>query len=213
MSNTTQESFWNGDFGKEYTDRNTRDLKEWEKFYQDTWGITKSAINEKLFGHLPKDIKILEVGSNTGMQLNCLQEMGFKNLYGIELQSYAVEKSKQFTKGINIIQGSGFDIPFKDGYFDMVCTNGVLIHIHPDDHKRIMSEMVRCSKSYIMGFEYYAPETTDVNYRGNAGFLWKADFSKIFSTNFPELKELKRDYYKYVKDNNVDCAYLLQKTK
>jgi pseudaminic acid biosynthesis-associated methylase len=213
MSNTTQESFWKGDFGKEYTDRNTRDLKEWEKFYQDTWGITKREINEKLFGHLPKDIKILEVGSNTGMQLNCLQEMGFKNLYGIELQSYAVEKSKQFTNGINIIQGSGFNIPFKDGYFDMVCTNGVLIHIHPEDHQRIMSEMVRCSNSYIMGFEYYAPETTDVNYRGNTGFLWKADFSKIFSTNFPELKELKRDYYKYVNDDNVDCAYLLQKTK
>jgi len=57
--------------------------------------------------------------------------MGFTNLYGIELQWYAVEKAKEYTKGINIIQGSGFDIPFKDGYFDLVITNGVLIHIAP----------------------------------------------------------------------------------
>lgn len=209
--NTTQEKFWQGEFGKEYTDRNTRDIKEWEKFYIDTWGVTKQSINEKLIGNLPKDIKILEVGSNTGMQLNCFQQMGFTNLYGVELQSYAVEKSKEYTKGININQGSGFDLPFKDNYFDLVCTNGVLIHIHPNDHKRIMSEMVRCTKSYIMGFEYYAPETTDVNYRGNTGFLWKADFAKIFMNNFPQLKELKRDYYKYVNDDNVDYAYLLQK--
>lgn len=209
--NTTQEKLWQGEFGKEYTDRNTRDIKEWEKFYLDTWGVTKQSINEKLIGHLPKDIKILEVGSNTGMQLNCFQQMGFTNLYGVELQSYAVEKSKEYTKGINIIQGSGFDLPFKDNYFDLVCTNGVLIHIHPNDHKRIMSEMVRCSKSYIMGFEYYAPETTDVNYRGNTGFLWKADFAKIFMSNFPQLKEIKRDYYKYRNDDNVDYAYLLQK--
>ncbi|HRD38905.1 MAG TPA: methyltransferase type 11, partial [Bacteroidia bacterium] len=75
----------------------------------------------------------------------------------------------------------------------------------------IMSEMGRSTKWNIMGFEYYAPETTDVNYRGNTGFLWKADFAKIFMNNFPQLKELKRDYYKYVNDDNVDYAYLLQK--
>lgn len=57
------------------------------------------------------------------MQLKCLQEMGFTNLYGVELQAYAVQRSKEFTEGINIIQGSGFDVPFKDGFFDLVCTN------------------------------------------------------------------------------------------
>ena len=209
--NTTQEKFWKGKFGQEYTDRNTRDIKEWEKFYIDTWGVNKQSINEKLIGHLPKDIKILEVGSNTGMQLNCFQQMGFINVYGIELQSYAVEKSKEITKGINIIQGSGFDLPFKDNYFDLVCTNGVLIHIHPNDHFRIMSEMFRCTKSYIMGFEYYASEIMDINYRGNTGFLWKADFSRLFMNNFSNLKELKRDYYKYLHNDNIDYAYLLQK--
>jgi pseudaminic acid biosynthesis-associated methylase len=208
---TVQENFWNGEFGKEYTDRNTRSALEWEKFYIDTWGISKQSINEKLINQLPKDIKILEVGSNTGMQLNCLQQMGFKNLYGIELQNYAVEKSKKFTSGINIIQGSGFDIPFKDDYFDLVCTNGVLIHIHPDDHLKIMSEMVRCSNSYIMGFEYYSPEIVAVNYRGNSGYLWKADYAKVFTTNFQNLNLVKADYYKYLNDENVDYAYLLQK--
>jgi len=211
MTQTEQEKFWSGEFGKEYTDRNSRDPKLWDKFYIENWGTTKSSINERLLGELPREIKILEVGSNTGMQLKCFQEMGYKNLYGIEVQDYAVEKSKEYTQRINIIQGSGFDLPFKDNYFDLVCTNGVLIHIHPKDHNKIMKEMVRCSKSLIMGFEYYAPETTDVNYRGNKGFLWKADFAKIFETNFPNLREIRRDYYKYVENENIDYAYLLQK--
>ncbi len=211
MQKTEQEEFWSGEFGKEYTDRNSRDPKVWDKFYLDTWGITKKEINNKLMKDLPKDIRILEVGSNTGMQLKCFQDMGFENVYGIELQSYAVEKSKEYTKGINIIQGSGFDLPFKDNFFDLVCTNGVLIHIHPNDHSKIMSEMVRCSKTYIMGFEYYSPELKDVMYRGNKGFLWKTDFAKEFMNRFPNLTEVQRDYYKYVADENVDYAYLLKK--
>ncbi len=210
-SKTEQEKFWSADFGKEYTNRNSRSTQDWDKFYMDTWGVTKFEINNRLMSALPKDIKILEVGSNTGMQLNCLQEMGFQNLYGIELQPYAVEKSKEYTSNINIIQGTGFDLPFKDNYFDLVCTNGVLIHIKPDDYPNIMKEMVRCTKSYIMGFEYYNPEIQGINYRGNDGFLWKADFAKIFTDSFDNLVEEKRDYYQYVNDSNKDCAYLLKK--
>ena len=72
----TQEIFWSSDFGKEYTDRNSRDKKDWDTFYIDTYGVTKTVINEKILGNLPKDAKILEVGCNTGMQLVGLQNMG-----------------------------------------------------------------------------------------------------------------------------------------
>jgi len=208
---TKQEQFWSGDFGKEYNERNTYSETEWDEFYKKTWGLTKLEMNKQFIGSLSKDIRILEVGSNIGMQLRGLQKMGFTNLYGIELQQDAVERSKQQTKGINIIQGSGFDIPFKNGFFDMVFTAGVLIHIAPQNHESIMNEMVRCSKKYIWGFEYFSNEVTDINYRGNPGFLWKADFAKIFMQHHPELKEVKREYYKYVADNNVDYMYLLEK--
>src|SRR5687768_14093370 len=124
MVQTKQTNFWEGDFGKEYTNRNTFSSEEWDEVYKKQWGLTKIEINTSFIGHLPKDIKILEVGCNTGMQLNGLQRMGFQNIYGIELQTYAVEKAKEITRNINIIQGSGFDIPFKNNYFDLVCTNG-----------------------------------------------------------------------------------------
>jgi pseudaminic acid biosynthesis-associated methylase len=91
----------------------------------------------------------------------------------------------------------------------------VLIHIAPADLPRIMGEMVRTSRRYIMGFEYYAPETTAINYRGNEGFLWKANFAQLFLDHFPELRLVKQNLYPYINDaerGNQDVVFLLEKT-
>ena len=215
MTNTQQEQFWAGEFGQQYTDRNTRDRQEWDDFYRRNWGLTKTEMNARFVADLPRDARILEVGCNTGMQLRGLQDMGFINLYGVELQSYAVEKAKQNTSGINIIQGSGFELPFRDGFFDVVCTNGVLIHIAPDDLSNIMSEMVRCSRRFVWGYEYYNADVTAIKYRGNEGFLWKADYAALFKQRFSELHLVKQELFPYVdaaEQGNVDSMYLLEKT-
>ena len=211
---TKQTDFWSGQFGKEYTDRNPQTLEKWDRFYVDYYGIKKTDMNQEFLGHLDKDARILEVGCNIGLQLLGLQRAGFKNLYGIELQSYAVEKAKAGTKGINIIQGSGFDIPFKDEYFDVVYTAGVLIHIAPSDLPRIMSEMIRCSKKYIWGFEYYSPVLKEINYRGNQGFLWKMDYASEFLKVDRSLKKIKKKIYPFITERekgNEDAMYLLEK--
>src|SRR6478752_4123051 len=107
MGNTEQEKFWNSNFGKEYTERNKwYSDEEWDAFYKDTWGTTKLEINDKVLKDLSRDMKILEVGCNYGAQLRGFQRMGFKNLYGVELQEYAVEESKKAFSHINIITGS-----------------------------------------------------------------------------------------------------------
>lgn len=169
-------------------------------------------MNTNFIADLPKNIKILEVGCNTGMQLNGFQRMGFENIYGVELQAYAAEEAKKYTKNINIICGSGFDLPFKDTYFDVVCTNGVLIHISPTDLPKIMAEMYRCSKKYIFGFEYFAETTTEINYRGNSNYLWKADYAALFMEQFPDLTLVKKEMYAHSDNpNNTDFMYLLEK--
>lgn len=213
MNTTVQEQFWKGDFGKEYTDRNKWSTdEEWDKTYIDTWGLTKLEINDKVLKDLPRDIKILEVGCNYGAQLRGLQRMGFTNLYGVELQSYAVEQSKKAYSGLNIITGSGFDLPFKDGFFDLVCTNGVLIHISPKDHHAFMREIYRCSKQYIMGWEYFDNNLTELSYRNNQGYMWKADYSKIYQDNFPDLKETGKHLVKYLANDNQDAIFILEKS-
>jgi len=204
---------WAGQFGKEYTDRNALSLQEMESLYKRNYGITRTEMNSKFLGNLDRDIKVLEVGSNIGNQLLCLQEAGFKNLYGIELQSYAVELSKSRTKGVNIIQGSAFDIPFRDDFFDLVFTSGLLIHIAPDDINAVLDEIYRCTKQYIWCFEYYSDEYTQINYRGQADLLWKTNFSKLFLKRFKNLGLVREEFFKYLNDNNVDSMFLLRKEK
>ena len=158
------------------------------------------------------EAKILEVGCNVGNQLRLLQKQGYKNLYGIEIMPSAVEQAKQLTKEINIIQGSAFDLPFKDNYFDLVFTSGVLIHIHPDDMKKAMAEIVRASKKYIWGFEYYADTLTSINYRGHTDRLWKTNFSKLFLDQFPNLKLVREKKSPYLANaRQVDAMYLMEK--
>ena len=210
---TRQMQEWAGQFGKEYTDRNALSLEETELLYKRNYGITHTEMNSKFIGDLDRDMRVLEVGSNIGNQLLCLQEAGFKNLYGIELQSYAVELSKSRTKGINIIEGSAFDIPFKDGFFDLVFTSGVLIHISPEDISTVLDEIYRCTKQYIWCFEYYSDEYTQINYRGHADLLWKTNFSKLFLKRFKNLILVKEELFKYLTNDNIDAMFLLQKGK
>jgi len=121
---TMQVKEWMGDFGKKYTNRNALTLDEMIEMYMKKYGIFRENLNNLFIGEMNRNIKILKVDSNVGNQLLLLQKMGFKNLYGIEINNYAIELSKSRTKNINIIQGYAFDIPFKDEYLNLVFTSG-----------------------------------------------------------------------------------------
>jgi hypothetical protein len=57
-----------------------------------------------------------------------------------------------------------------------------------------MSEIVRCSRRYVLCGEYYAAETTEVPYRGQEGALFKRDYGRIYAELFPELRLRKQAY-------------------
>ena len=210
---TEQMKEWMGEFGREYTDRNFLSLEEMEDLCKRNYGLTQTELNERFLKGIDRSIRILEVGSNIGNQLLCLQRMGFSNLYGIELQSYAVELSKSRTRGINIIEGSAFDIPYKDGYFDLVFTAGLLIHIKPSDIALVLREIHRCTRKYIWGFEYYSDHYTETPYRGHENLLWKANFERIYLDQFGDLELVKKQHLKYLENENIDTMFLLRKKR
>jgi pseudaminic acid biosynthesis-associated methylase len=206
---TKQECFWQGEFGDQYTDRNINiDQSTFEKF-----GITRTTMNQQFLSGL--DIKnVLEVGCNRGEQLNLLwlKDENIEDAYGIDINTYALKEARKNNLHLNFLKGSALDIPFKDNYFDMVYTSGVLIHIHPDDLKQVISEIYRVSKQYIWGFEYFDIECKEINYRGERGFLWKRNYRQLYQDLFPDLKLIKEELYKYNDEtNNVDSMFLLSK--
>lgn len=213
MEETYQTKKWSGEFGQAYTNRNPYSVKDTNNLYRSLYGLTRIEMNREFIGNLPFTINILEVGSNVGAQLLVLQEMGFQNLYGIEIQFEAIKFSQSVSKRIHIIQGSASNIPFKNSFFDLVFTSGLLIHISPQNIYNVMSEVHRCSNRYIWGFEYFAEEYTEVEYRGEKNLLWKANFPQMYRDFFHDLRLIKEKRFRYIKNNNIDQMFLLEKVK
>ena len=210
---TEQIKTWTGSFGRDYTERNRfANDADFNRLYVERYGLSRDEINEDWLAAVPREARVLEVGANIGNQLRALQRIGFRHLYGIEIQRHCVEEAKRLVPEADVVEASAFDIPFKTGWFDLVFTNNVLIHISPDDIGVVMDEMHRVTRRWIWGFEYYAPTFTEIPYRGHDHLLWKADYAGLFRTRFPDLRS-RREETLDCRDEpgNVDKLYLLEK--
>ena len=210
---TAQTEAWKGDFGREYTDRNTLDVDVLDSLYRKYYGLTRTQINQDFLCDISKEASFLEVGCNTGNQLLLLRRMGYSNLSGIELQPYALEIARSRTQNISLALGSALAIPHPDAFFDVVFTSGVLIHIAPENLPRAMYEIHRTTKTFIWGMEYYAPKATEVNYRRRDGLLWKMDYAQCYLDQFDDLELVREQRIPYLEGSNVDTVFLLKKKK
>jgi pseudaminic acid biosynthesis-associated methylase len=213
MSDVSEQTkHWMGEFGKEYTDRNLLSPDELESVYKKRYGVTRTSLNHLFLDGIDPSISVLEVGSNVGDQLLLLQEMGFKELHGVELQDYAAKLSRSRTRDIEVIRGTIFQIPCTTAGFELVFTSGLLIHIKPSDIAAAIREIYRCSRKYIWGFEYFADRYCEVTYRGHHDLLWKADFAGLYLNLFGDLELVKERRFKNL-DNpqNFDSMFLLRK--
>ena len=212
-ADTSQAAVWKGDFGREYTDRNTLDSVGLDDLYHKNYGLTRTEINANFLADIPKEASFLEVGCNTGNQLLMLNRMGWSNLSAVELQPYAAEIASQRLSEILVKLGSALAVPFADSAFDVVFTSGVLIHIAPKDLPRALDEIHRTSRRYIWGLEYYAPEVTEVTYRSHSSLLWKTDFVRRYLERFDDLELVKEQRLPYLNSENVDTVFLLKKRR
>jgi len=210
--NTKQVSHWAGEEGNAYVERNPHSATEMNGLYLADCGVSRSEMNQDFLGSLPRDLSFLEVGANVGVQLQLLHDMGFSKLQGIDVNRRAVDEAKKLHPKVEVREASGFAIPFADSSFDVAYTSGVLIHISPTDIAGILNEMHRVTKRYIWGFEYYAPEYTEVTYRGRQNLLWKTDFAGLFLEQFPGLRLIKEKKYPMQDGVNINQMYLLEKT-
>ena len=209
MTTNKQINQWKKNFGDQYTERNAGDL---DLSYIQKYEISRSSMNNNFLGFINRDIKILEVGVNRGLQIEKLKPMGFKNFYGIEINKRAINICKNRIGNINLVEASALEIPFKDNSFDLVFTSGVLIHISPDCIDLVMKEIYRVSKRFIWGFEYYSEKYATIIYRENEELLWKANFVNIYKTISSNLKIIKRIKYQYKENNNlISEMFLLSK--
>lgn len=172
---------WVSDFGNDYIHRN--DLEDW-----------KMPVGMEAFRRMIGDLtlqSILEVGSNIGLNLHFIDALfqGRVSLHAVEPNSKAyaklLEAPIQLKKAWNC---DGFSLPPADASMDLVFTNGVLIHVAPEDLGRITDEIVRVSARYILCSEYFSHEPEEKPYHNQSDLLFKRDFGAFYLDRYPFLK-------------------------
>lgn len=179
MQDTAQLALWRSEFGRDYTDRNDHERPE-----------RIGAWRRLLDGIAPA--RVLEVGCNVGWNLEYLRGLGVPHLYGIEPQAYAVARARGRGPAFGVLQGTAFDLPFRDRWFDLAFTSGVLIHISPETIGAALDELHRVSRRWIAAIEYDHPTEQEVAYRGHAGALWKRDHGALWRALHPGLRLVRR---------------------
>jgi len=200
---------WQGQYGREWKDRNEFTLAELDDLYEDRYGVTRRELNREFLENVPTDARILEVGMNYGIQLQLLEEMGYDLLYGIDVNRPILDEIPETISVSGVSAADASVLPFRDDTFDLVFTSGVLIHVPEDDLPEVLTELSRVSRKFIWGFEYYADDRTEIDYRGKDRFLWKDDFVERFR-NYTDFSVVREDHVTYRSEDNVDTMFLLE---
>jgi pseudaminic acid biosynthesis-associated methylase len=176
------ESLWSGQFGDDYVDRNAQAHARREPFWREQLAAFPAT-------------RILEVGCNNGTNLRWISQLiAPEETWGVDINQKALQMLRRELPDINTVTGQARDLPFRDRWFDMVFTMGVLIHQPPQALPLVMSEIVRCSRRYLLCGEYYAEQPTEVPYRGQTAALFKCDFGGLYRQLFPGLQLRKQGF-------------------
>jgi len=210
-SNVYQKNFWAGQFGDEYLTRTTT-IEKQNSNYKARTGVTEEEVFKKIFEGVDKNIKILEVGCNIGLKLSILKKMGFKNLYGIEVNKKAFEIARQNIPTAQLFNTSIEEFNPNNERFDFVYTATMLVHVNPSALEAIASKIINLTTKYVGGLECYSDTLTEIRYRGHSNALWKQNFPLVFKKICPSLKTIIEEKIPYKNNNLFDIIYLLKKS-
>jgi pseudaminic acid biosynthesis-associated methylase len=176
---TPQEQFWAGQFGDDYTDRNTGAR----------WVASNLALFSRILAATVGVRSVIEFGANRGLNLLALRQLlPDARLSAVEINAKAVEALRQFS-WLDVTHASLLD--FKPAALsDLVLVKGVLIHLNPEVLASVYELLRAASSRYICIVEYYNPSPVTIPYRGHTDRLFKRDFAGEVLARYPDLRLL-----------------------
>ena len=174
---TEQESFWVGDFGNEYIQRNAE-----KQHIASNIHFLSNALNKA-----SKIKSCIEFGANIGNNLIALKSLVPDiKLDAIEINPIAKSRLEEIVPNKNIFEGSILEYEPKKK-FDLVLIKGVLIHLNPEYLQDVYMKLFQSSAKYILLAEYYNPTPVEIEYRGFRNKLFKRDFAGEILAKYSEL--------------------------
>lgn len=182
-------SAWKGEFGRRYIRRNQSTAEAARQAAAVFQRILESAKIRASVG------SILEVGANVGINLS-----GLRRALGPSVTLAAVEpnpsacerlRKRKSLQLAEVIEANAYRIPLPDRSYDLVFTNGVLIHVPPVRLPQALREIARVARRFVLCSEYFSDRPVEVPYHGRTGLLWKRDFGGAYRTHCPQLRLLQ----------------------
>ncbi len=131
----------------------------------------------------------MEVGCNLGGNLYWLAKLlPPGKVWGIDVNARALRELRTRVPDANAVLAPGREIPYRDRWFDLTFTMGVLIHMPEATLPLVMAEIVRCSRRFVFCGEYFGEQTMEVPYRGQPGSMFKRNYGALYAELFPELR-------------------------
>ncbi|WP_299395039.1 pseudaminic acid biosynthesis-associated methylase [Pelagibius sp.] len=200
-----QVDLWSSEFGFEYAQRGGNQIsadslratmRNWARVLQTTASRAPQSV--------------LEVGCNIGQNLVALSHF-VEQVKGVEPNEQVCEmaRSQPQLKHADIRCGHGGDLPLDDNSVDLVFTAGVLIHVAPDHLGKVVDEIVRVSRRYVVCIEYFSPDPVEIPYRGMEGFLFKRDFGSYYLERHPQLRVCDYGFFWKPLDNSDNTNWWL----
>lgn len=159
------EKFWAGEFGDAYLSRNRVDWRTRLSFWKQITALTGAG-------------SAFEVGCNAGWNLLALRDIGWR-VSGVDLNLKAVREAHERGLDVSVCPATEVGRLWPQTA-DLTFTAGVLIHIPPEDLRRVMESIVQASRRWVLAVEYWAPEEQMVPYRGNDDRLWRRPFGELY---------------------------------
>jgi pseudaminic acid biosynthesis-associated methylase len=175
---------WRGAFGDEYTNRNQRTAHSLD---------SRARLFERALAPVPLGAgnRVLEVGTNVGMNLSALARRSPASLFGVDVNEGALGRARRepdLAGRARLTVAPAERLPFPDASMDLVLTCGVLIHVPPDHLEHACGEIVRVARRFIFCAEYFSPRPEEISYRGEPGLLFKRDFGGFYLDHWPRLR-------------------------
>ena len=202
---TDQETFWAGQFGTDYIQRNQGDallasnLAFFSKALHQAHGINNC----------------IEFGANIGMNLKALKLLypGI-DAHAIEINADAAQELAKVIPAKQVHNLSILDFT-PSQQWDLTLIKGVLIHLNPEVLPHVYDKLFAASGRYLLVAEYYNPSPVAIPYRGHSDRLFKRDFAGEMMDRHSQLQLI--DYgFAYRRDPNFpqdDITWFLMEKK
>lgn len=148
MSNSTTKGDWNASWAQLTADGENFLSLEKRRFVWPYEGFILNAARLVRSGDIsPAETRVLDFGCGHGRHAMFFAKTGFKRVHGVDISEEAVAVANGWAEheGVSIDYAAydGRELPYDDGYFDLVTCFGTFHHLPVSEQGRVAKELSR----------------------------------------------------------------------